>query len=287
MQKHLAPFLHLIKYKLSLAVVLSSVAGYCLFSNSFGFPLFFLASGVFFLASGAAVLNQYTERAYDSLMERTKNRPIPSKKITEQTARRTSSILLLLGFSLILINGIIPLVLGVINVLLYNLIYTYLKKRSILSIIPGAIVGAIPPLIGYSSAGGDFSNLNILAFAGFMFLWQLPHFWLILIKYGKEYEKAGFASISSYLTEIQIKQLTFYWVLITTCFLIVFGILSEELSRNLIILFSILNAAFIIAFHRMLFFKKEPQEVRGAFILINTFSIVLMFWIIALSVFKN
>jgi len=287
MQKHLATFFDLIKYKLSLAVVLSSVAGYYLYSNSFNNHLFFLASGVFFLASGAAVLNQYTERAFDSLMTRTKNRPIPSKKIKEQTALMISAGLLLTGCLLLLINGIIPFILGVINVLLYNLLYTYLKKKSILSIIPGAIVGAVPPLIGFSSAGGNISNINIIIYSVFMFLWQLPHFWLILVKYGKEYEKAGFASISTYLTELQIKQLTFFWVILTTFLLFSFGIFSDAISRNLIILFSIFNTAFIFAFYRMLFFKKGPQEIRGAFIMINSFSVIVMFMIIALSVLKN
>jgi protoheme IX farnesyltransferase len=287
MQKHLAIISDLIKYKLSLAVVLSSVAGYYLYSNSFDHHLFFLALGVFFLASGAAVLNQYTERAYDSLMERTKNRPIPSKKIKEQTALSISSGLLLAGCLFLLIIGIIPFVLGVINVLLYNLLYTFLKKKSILSIIPGALVGAVPPLIGFSSAGGNISSLNIIVYSVFMFLWQLPHFWLILIKYGKDYENAGFASLTSYLTELQIKQLTFFWVFLTTCFLFSIGIFSDAFSRDLIILFSILNTAFIFAFYRMLFFKKGPQEIRGAFIMINSFSIIVMFMIIALSVLKN
>ena len=287
MQKHLAIFSDLIKYKLSLAVVLSSVAGYYLYSNSFDHHLFFLASGVFFLASGAAVLNQYTEREYDSLMARTKDRPIPSKKIKEQTALWISSGLLVAGCLLLLINGIIPFLLGVINVLLYNLLYTYLKKKSILSIIPGALVGAVPPLIGFSAAGGNISSINIIVYSIFMFLWQLPHFWLILIKYGKEYEKAGFASISSYLTDLQIRQLTFFWVILTTCFLFSFGLFSDVFSRELIILFSIFNTSFIFAFYRMLFFKKGHQEIRGAFIMINSFSIIVMFMIIALSILKN
>lgn len=287
MIRHLAIYSDLIKYKLSLAVVLSAIAGYYLNRNSYDKHLFVLASGIFFLASGAAVLNQYTERISDSIMERTKNRPIPSKRIEATSALWLSLALLLIGGLFLLINGIIPFTLGILNVLLYNLLYTYLKKKSILSIIPGALVGAIPPLIGFSSAGGSIINLNILVFSGFMFLWQLPHYWLILIKYGKEYEKAGFASITSYLTEIQIKQLTFFWVILTTCFLFFFGIPSDAFNRDLIILFSILNAAFILVFYRMLFIKKGSQEIKGAFIMINSFSIIVMFVIITLSILKN
>lgn len=287
MLKNLSVYADLIKYRLSLAVVLSSVAGYFLYNNSFDLHLIFLTCGVFFLASGAAVLNQYTERVSDSIMPRTMNRPIPSKKIGEKSALLISSVLLFAGSLLLLLNGIIPFILGIINVLLYNLIYTYLKKKSVFSIIPGAFVGAIPPLIGYTTAGGNVSNINILVFSVFMFLWQLPHFWLIIIKYGKEYQKAGFATLSSYLTDIQIKYLIFFWVVITTSFLFFSGVFSEAFSRNLLILLSVLNAAFILTFYRMLFLKKGTTEIKGAFILINSFSIIIMFVIIALSVMKG
>jgi protoheme IX farnesyltransferase len=287
MIRHLVIYSELIKYKLSIAVVLSAVAGYYLKTNIFDKHLLLLASGIFFLASGAAVLNQYTERISDSIMERTKNRPIPSGKIDASRALWLSLALLFIGGFLLLINGIAPFTLGIINVALYNLLYTYLKKKSILSIIPGALVGAVPPLIGFSSAGGNINNVNILVFSGFMFLWQLPHFWLILIKYGREYEKAGFASLSSYLAEIQIKHLIFFWVILTTIFLFMFGILSDALSRDIIILLSIMNVAFIFAFHRLLFFNKGPREIKGAFIMINSFSIIIMFVIITLSILNN
>jgi protoheme IX farnesyltransferase len=120
-----------------------------------------------------------------------------------------------------------------------------------------------------------------------MFLWQLPHFWLIIIKYGKEYQKAGFATLSSYLTNIQIKYLIFFWVVITTSFLFLSGVFSEAFSRNIIILLSVLNAGFILTFYRMLFLKKGTKEIKGAFILINSFSIIIMFVIIAISVMKG
>jgi protoheme IX farnesyltransferase len=287
MLKNISVYADLIKWKLSLAVVLSAITGYFLYNNIIDHHLLSLASGVFFLASGAAALNQYTEREYDSIMDRTKNRPVPSKKIDKNTALRISSGLLISGSLLLLVSGIVPFILGVINVLLYNLIYTYLKKRSVLSIIPGAFVGAVPPLIGFSSAGGEISNINILVFSGFMFLWQLPHFWLILVKYGREYEKAGFASLTSYLSDFQIKYLTFFWVIFTTCFLSVFGALSGSVNNYIIILLLILNTIFIFFFHSLLFSKKGSQEIKGAFILINSFSIIVMCVIIALSVLKN
>jgi heme o synthase len=284
MLKSISVLADLTKYKLSLAVVLSSVTGYFLYTNYVDNRLFFLAAGVFLLASGSAVLNQYTERTADSVMERTKNRPIPSGNISEIKALAISFILLLSGSISLYINGITPLFLGVFNVILYNLFYTRLKKITMLSIIPGALVGAVPPMIGFSSAGGTLLHQNIIAFSTFMFLWQLPHFWLIIIKYGKEYKAAGFATISKYLNETQIKYLVFFWVVLSTSFLFLFGILTESLNKNLIVFISLLNILFIYFFYRLLFIKKGISEIKGAFILINSFSFLIMLLIIAASI---
>lgn len=283
MFKNISAFSDLIKYKLSLAVVLSSVTGYYLCTNTFDHHLLFLASGIFLLASGSAVLNQYTERVADSLMERTRNRPIPSGKISGQMALLLFFILFVSGCFFLYNNGLKPLFLGIINVILYNLIYTYLKKKTIYSIIPGALVGAVPPLIGFTSAGGTILSHNILTFSFFMFLWQLPHFWLIIIKYGNEYKAAGFATISNYLNAVQIKFLVFFWVIFSTGFIFMFSRISVGLNQKMFLLLSVLNLVFIYFFYRMLFKKRGSQEIKGAFIMINSFSLIIMCLIIIMS----
>jgi heme o synthase len=272
----------LIKYKLSSAVVLSSVTGYFLFSNVIDKRLIFLASGIFLLSSGSAALNQYTERRSDALMERTKNRPVPSKKIAERRALQIAAFLLFSGSLFLLINGITPLLLGILNVLLYNFFYTGLKKLTILALIPGALVGAIPPIIGYTSAGGEIFSKSILAFSVFMFLWQLPHFWLIIIKYGEEYKSAGFATIFKYLNENQIRYLVFFWILFSTGFL--FFILAGTIEKFMSICLALLNLTFIFFFYRLLFLKKETGEIRGAFILINSVTFLIMLFLIMTSI---
>ncbi len=274
----------LIKYKLSIAVALSSVAGYYLHSNSINSNFFFLVAGVLLLACGSAVLNQYTERITDALMERTKGRPIPSERISAPAALQIALILLASGSLLLYFIGLLPFLLGIFNVALYNFVYTSLKKKSVLSIIPGALVGAIPPMIGYSSAGGTLLNLNIIVFASFMFLWQLPHFWLIIIKYGREYKSAGFATISNYLNEKQIRNLVFTWVLSSSFLLIAFFIHNEPFSKNILIIISALNVAFIAIFYRTLFSEKRQGDIKWAFILINLFSLMIMFLIITTSI---
>jgi protoheme IX farnesyltransferase len=284
--KRLSIYCDLIKYKLSLAVVLSSVTGYLISGEDISLSMLYLASGVFFLSTGAAALNQYSERKTDLLMGRTKERPIPSGKISEKNAIIIASVLFISGTVILFQNGILPVALGILNVLLYNLVYTRLKRITILSIIPGGLVGAIPPIIGYASAGSSLASIDIIAFSLFMFLWQIPHFWLIIIKYGEEYRKAGLATISSYLNEIQIRKLVFYWVLISSTLLLIFLLLTDLFASQFIIIFSLLNIGFILLFHRNLFGKPEIQQVRSAMILINSYGLLIMLLLIAVSVIR-
>lgn len=286
MLRHLPLVAELTKYKLSLAVALSSVTGYFLYSNNTDQSLLFVATGVFLLSSGAAALNQYTERKTDSLMERTGDRPLPSHRITESSALLISFVLMTSGCIILLFNGPVPFFLGILNVILYNLIYTRLKRKTILAIIPGALVGAIPPMIGFSSAGGNLVHPYILAFSGFMFLWQLPHFWLLIIKYGKEYNAAGFATISDWLSEREIRMLVFFWVLFSTSLLLLFFVVADTPPYAIFVPVILLNILFIILFYRLLFITESEGEIRGAFIVINLFSLALMILIIGASIFN-
>lgn len=270
----------LIKYKLSLAVAFSAGTGYFLYRNSFDLSLIPLLTGVFMLASGSAALNQFTEREQDSKMERTMGRAIPSKKMTLPAAVNLIAALMVSGSCLLLVNGIFPLVLGILNVILYNLVYTSLKKTTALAIIPGALVGAIPPVIGFTSAGGAIWDTKILLFSTLMFLWQMPHFWLLLIRYGREYRNAGFVTISDYLNNTQIRNIVFLWILLTSLFLMFFFGFTNLFGKIFSYLVLILNPLFIVFFYRMLFFQKKPNYLKGAFIMLNAFSILIMLLLI-------
>lgn len=265
----------LTKYRLSLAVTLSTVTGYVLASKETGFEIMIPAAGVFLLASGSAVLNQFTERNTDALMERTRDRPIPSGKITLSHTAILFTFLLGSGLVILGMTGIIPCLLGIANVILYNFLYTPLKKVTSCAVIPGALVGAVPPLIGYTSAGGDIVSYKIIAFMSFMFLWQLPHFWLLLIKYRNDFLVAGFKTPFRSLNETQIKLLIFFWALITSSFLIISGF-TGLIGKKLIYALIIINLIFIVVFYTLLFTKKESFPLKGAFITINSFSLIVM-----------
>jgi len=283
MFKIIGSYAELAKYKLSAAVTLSAVTGYFLSGYSISNDVLIIATGVFFLSSGSASMNQYSESEADSIMKRTNRRPIPTKKITGKNALISSLLFFTAGSILLLLNGFVPFLLGAFNAFLYNVVYTRLKKVTLLSIIPGALVGAIPPLIGFSASGAQFLNQGIIGFSLFMFLWQLPHFWLIIIKYGEEYNAAGFATIAKYLNDKQIRYLIFFWVLFTTILIFVFFIFSDIRGKVLPPLFLILNVGFILLFHKLLFSSKYEGHTKGAFILINSYSLIIMFLFIAAS----
>jgi protoheme IX farnesyltransferase len=266
----------LIRYRLSLAVTMSSVTGYFIFQNTIEFNFLLMISGVFILASGASVLNQYTEINYDSLMGRTRLRPLPQEKINKRTALWFAGSLFCSGSICLLIIGIIPGFLGLLNVLLYNYVYTGLKRVTPLAIIPGALAGAIPPLIGFEAAGSGMPGTEIIMFSSFMFLWQLPHFWLILLKYHKEYETAGFITIFQFMKEAQIRILIFVWVLFSTSLLLLFSVAGIVFNKVFLFFIIPLNFIFIVSFYYQLFGNIEKKEFRGALKLVNIFSLLVM-----------
>ena len=270
-------FIDLIRLRLSLAVTFSALTGFCIYGERISMRLLIMATGVFLLAAGASAFNQIFEQREDSLMQRTKNRPLPMHTIKPGTASVFSILIILAGLLVLLSTGLIPAALGLLNVVLYNLIYTPLKRYTSLAVIPGSAVGAIPPLIGFTAAGDKMLTPEILLFASFMFLWQLPHFWLIIMKYRDDYDRAGFKTFSRKMTEKNIRNLIFLWVFISTVFLILVmreGIFFNRLLLALLIPF---NAGFIVYFYHLLYRNTGLVSAnKAAFMLVNSFGLVIM-----------
>ncbi|MRR19304.1 protoheme IX farnesyltransferase [bacterium] len=273
----------LTKWKLSLAVAFSAVTGYLVFNREADAGLAMVATGVFLLSSGAAALNQYTERESDAIMARTTGRPLPSGRMRPLSAVGIAGFLLASGSLLLGFSGPVPLLLGLVNVLLYNLIYTGLKKRTALSIIPGALVGAVPPLIGYTAAGGAMTDTLILLFALFMFLWQMPHFWLLLLRYGGEYEQAGIRTFCGSMTSGSINRMVLLWITGSSLLLWLLTGLFLPFSTPVAVIMLALNISFIIAFRKIIRVSDTERMSKNAFILINSFSLVIMIILIVTS----
>ena len=273
-------YLVLFKYRLSLTVALSATVGYFLRQSEPDISVIFVFLGVFIMAGGSAALNQYQERHWDSQMSRTVNRPIPAGTIQPRRVLSLVILSILCGSIVLLLTGIIPLILGLSNILFYNLLYTKLKRKTIFAILPGGLVGAIPPVIGWTAAGGSILHPNILFIATLIFLWQIPHFWLLLIRYGKEYEKSGFESITKYLETNQIKRLVFFWILISSLFIISYPLFQIELKLVYAFALILTNIISIVLFYLILF-RRKSENIKLAFIITNIIlSLILVIFIL-------
>ncbi len=274
----LKAFFRLIKYRLSAAVAFSAGAGYILYEKSGSITGFFsTVLGVFLLSAGSAALNQYQERHTDALMLRTKKRPLPAHELRSRTALGISVTLIFSGTALLILGTVwLAALLGLLNVVLYNLIYTNLKPKTSFAVVPGALVGAVPPLIGFTAAGGSPIAPQALFMAGFMFMWQLPHFWLLLSTYRREYEKAGFVSLVKIPGERDTKVIVPAWIVITSILLLFAENFGIQISQPLWFALAGVNIAVSALF--LIVIPKNDQAVseKKSFAVLNGFVFVVL-----------
>jgi len=179
---------------------------------------------IFLLAGGASALNQYQEWEYDERMERTKNRPIPSRRLTTSDGLRLANIMLISGYIVLILQGsLILFFLGLFNVIWYNGVYTYLKRKTAFAVIPGGLTGSIPILMGWIAGGGKLSEPLSIFLAAFIFIWQMPHFWLIMLKYKDEYKSAGFPTLTEIFSPLMMKLSILAWLLAASLLTIYFS----------------------------------------------------------------
>jgi heme o synthase len=192
-REKLAAYVELTKPRIAFMLVLTSAAGFYLGADAgFDFLLFVNSMiGITLLAFGVATLNQVWERRTDALMERTAKRPLPSQKITFLEALSFGVLLCLVAeiYLSFLVNGLTA-ILGFIVIVGYVLLYTPLKTRTSASTAIGAIPGAMPPLMGWTSSANEITLGAWILFA-LLFLWQFPHFLAIAWMYREQYAKAG------------------------------------------------------------------------------------------------
>lgn len=173
------------------------------------------ALGVFLLAVGAAALNQCQDSPLDARMKRTRNRPIPAGRLDRGSAVFLSLLLLLAGCYVLVARSARPmavLVLGGLAVGWYNGVYAYLKRLTAFAVIPGALVGAIAPAIGWLSGGGRLADDRLALLGGFYFVWQIPHFWLLALIHGDDYAAAALPTPARLFAPAQQARITFAWI---------------------------------------------------------------------------
>jgi protoheme IX farnesyltransferase len=244
----------LLKFRLASLIAFSGAMGYCLGANEVVWSklwLFILAS--IGITGSANIINQILEKDLDSMMKRTRMRPLPSGRITIDQAI-VWAVFLGLG-SLFIFVTVFNLSTGLISLLsliLYGFVYTPLKRVGPIAVFVGAFPGAFPPMIGWVAATNHFGLEPGILFA-IQFFWQFPHFWAIAWVLDDDYKRAGFKLLpANGLKDAD----TTMQIMIYTLFLLPIGWLPYKLGMTGI------NSAFIATIFGVLFLAQTFHLMR-------------------------
>ncbi len=275
--------LSLAKAPLCLLIGCSTLFGYILADAVITQRTFLSSFGIFILATGAATLNSLQEYHLDGEFERTKNRPLPKGLMQPYQAGVQAGILLLTGLVVLFAANetLLPVFAAIFAVILYNGVYTPLKKKSILAIIPGAFCGALPPYIGWLSGGGGVVNYTAILLIVLFVLWQIPHYLLVLLAFKSDYEKSSLPNFLKQLKEDRLKRLFVPWI--GALVLVMFMFLTVPFPLGIVFRATIIvnGGLLLIIFAYGLAIQKQ-SNYRFLFIVLN-FALLLHMIILAMG----
>jgi len=263
--------LELAKVRIAVLATASAVTGYFLAARGVTAAIVPLVAGVFLLAGGAGAMNQVQEVDIAARMRRTERRPIPSGRMSRRAGLLAALALLGAGFA-VLSGNAAAVALGACTVIWYNGIYTPLKRISAFAAIPGGVVGALPPVIGWVMGGGVVTDPRIVAVAFFFFVWQVPHFWLLLLRIGEDYTRAGLPTLTTLFSRRQLSRIIFVWMLATAvaCMSMpMFGVSSAVWAQAGLAL-----ASLWLGWHAMTMVRSDGEVL--AFHHINLYALVVI-----------
>lgn len=266
----------LAKVRITIVSTVTTAVGYLMYRRGIDAGIIAPLLGLFILACGSAVLNQYQEYGTDAGMDRTRSRPIPSGAISPNGALQLAVLFITVGLLILfLATTFTAALLGVLALVWYNGVYLFLKRRSAFAVVPGALIGAIPPAVGWVSAGGELQDPTILSVSFFFFIWQIPHFWLLLLKYGKQYESIGYPSLTQKLTMVQIGRLIFTWTVATAVTGMMMALWAGMTSRVTLVGLLLAGIVLVARLRRLLVLAEKPILVMQAFMTINVYALVV------------
>ncbi len=257
-------FKEITKARLAVSVVFSSIAGYFLGADELSWvSIALLAFGGYCMVGASNAYNQVIERDLDALMDRTKNRPIPSGRMSVNQAMTIAISLTLLGVVALYYLNAQTAMFGAISIFLYTSVYTPLKTKTPLAVFVGAFPGAIPFMLGWVAATNDFGIEPGTLFM-IQFFWQFPHFWALGWMLDEDYKKGGFKMLPTGkkdgATALQIIMYTIWMILISV--VPVFGITgSLQLSVPAAILVFLMGMVMLI-FALRLYEKRDNASAR-------------------------
>jgi heme o synthase len=278
----LKDWLELAKLKIMIPVSLTGFTGYFAYDSHLTAKALIITSGILLMAVSASVINQIQEIGIDSKMNRTSNRPLPGHRIKIRDALLLSLICLISSTAIIYYAGnSAAMLIGLITIIWYNGIYTYLKRITAFAVVPGAITGALPPLMGWVAAGGGPWEKPIIFIEFLLFIGQIPHFWLLILKYGEEYKLAGIPSLTDLFNRVQIKRLTFIWVVssvIAALFLCCFEIILSQVINIILIVVSL---CMLWQFIDLLKLRPAKNDYRRYSIILDAYFLLILLLLIS------
>ena len=227
--------------------------------------------GVFFLACGAAAGNSLQEASTDRLFLRTRNRPMATGRLSGRTAAWFSALMIILGLALLWLGteNRHPLLLGITALVLYNGAYTPLKKITNLALFPGGLAGALPPLIGWTAAGGMLADYRAMLIFALFFLWQIPHFLLILLCHHEDYRTVQQPTLISLFPNQSLIRITLVWILAFIVVALTFTLDGSHLETGSRLAIACM-AGILAIFNIKMLFTAPPQNYRLMLRLFNS-----------------
>lgn len=270
-------YLQLGKPQITFPVSLSAFAGYVLYQGAMMPGWWQTIAGVFLMSFTSSAINQVQDAGIDSRMERTRKRPIPSGRIKPYQAMIVAQFTGLAGFLMLahFNASSTPAILSLVTLACYNLVYTPLKRVTAFAVLPGALVGALPPIIGWTAAGGSMLHPHILLLGFFFFVGQIPHFWLILLKYDEDYTAAGLPTLLQLFSVNQIRTMTLAWVAATAMAALLLPIAKVIQTTGLAMLIILLTAFLLLSFRKWFQAGAMPNPQK-AFTALNFYYLIMM-----------
>ena len=273
----LSHWLELTKFRISAVSTLTATTGFIAYQRGVRSGLIGATLGTLLMAMASSALNEVQEREIDARMARTRNRPIPSGVFSPVTAVGVVLLLASAGYSILyLTGGLVPALLGLLAMGWYNGIYTPLKRMTAFAVVPGSVIGALPPAIGWAAAGGEVRSPALLALCFVFFIWQVPHFWLLALRHNNDYAAAGLPTLSKHFSPQQIFRLIFTWTaasVAASALLVVFQTIKSPVTAVTV---GAVGIWLLWRYRFMLSAAEKSRRIFIAFMDINKYAMVLM-----------
>ena len=239
--------LSLLKFHLSLAIALSGLAGFLIYTPQMGSDAALLFFSLLFLAAGCGGLNNIQDRTFDARFLRTQNRPLPTGVIGLNQAKLLSGLTITLGLlGLAALPRLEILFFGLLALVCYNVFYTPLKRVSSWAMLPGVVCGILPVYMGWRAAGGPLASTPIIFLLTLLALWQLPHFWLLVLVHQRDYrQKPAPPNLLNRLGAYQMERISLVWMSSVAGVMLLFP-LVRLIQHPVLIAGIIINAALLL-----------------------------------------